>query len=86
MTLNIVERRWRGINAILLRLSVTNTPLIPLFPYSLVDEWGDTGAISNPEDVITDRALDFLIITNTDWNTRPVVNRVNRNEGHRSLQ
>jgi hypothetical protein len=47
---------------------------------------GDTGAISNPEDVITNRALDFLIITNTDWNTRPVVNRVNRNEGHRSLQ
>ena len=41
MTLNIVERRWRGINAIPLRLSVANALSIPFLPDGLVDEWSD---------------------------------------------
>jgi hypothetical protein len=52
----------------------------------MIEMPGDTGSVPNTEDVFTDRTLYLLTITNTYWNTRPVVNRVNRNEGHRSLQ
>ncbi|GGK83306.1 hypothetical protein GCM10009067_39440 [Haloarcula sebkhae] len=47
---------------------------------------GNTGSVPDAEGVLTNRALDPLIITNTDWNPGSVVNRVNRDEGHCSLQ
>ena len=47
---------------------------------------GNTGSVPDTGGILTNRALDLLIITNTDWNPRSIVNRVNRDEGHCSLQ